>query len=706
MPVVSIPTTLDVVEGQSLSVPITKSGSGACSVRFRTKSIGSATWNVDYTGIDQTVTFSPSEELKTVTVKTLADKVADAGETFQVVIDSPAGCTLGNAACMVTIIAAPTIDMGPDITVPEGGTALFTLTKSGAGACSVTVKTQAGTAAYDKDYTGIAATTLGFASTDKTKSLSIPVTKDIVAEGDEKFSCIIVPGSEKGCKVGRRTAAATIRNVAPPPPPPPVVEPDQPTESVLPTEPPQETEDTEAGPETSLPAPKGFGNAKGGGIGKPIYRVTSLADTETPGTLRHALLTAGTGGRMIVFEVGGVIKITSRINVLRAYDVTVAGETAPAPGIVLQASGKFNGPIMVLFDCRNFHFSNICFEQIDHNWKVGDTNYDGFGTEPRAGEKCENIWVDHCATFWTQDEAASIYHGSSFNSTSALRNISITNTMFAEPLWKSELAGSQPHWEGGRVDEPEHNFNLLIGRNARNVDVQYCLFQDATWRNPWIDVGTTAVLANNVSNNCQHAAAVQMNDAPGSTLLSVVGYLVITGPNTTNTALSGLRIHNVRTGAGRAHKFYAEGLYGWKGAGAKVSPTGTIFLRDAASQKPFVTNTRPIDCPTPVKALSADEIYDRALLNVGPRPKERMIPSVAKAIEKLRRKTGKYVQLPSQVGGPSVLVPAKRALGAEGADDSPGNFPDGSPLPPLPKASDAAAMAKWLRTFKDSVQFD
>lgn len=695
MPALSIPASLSVTEGQPLIVPITKTGTGACSVMLRTRAVAnSAAWNVDYVGIEQKVSFAAADKVKNVTIQTKSDTAVDPNERFEIVLASPSKCTLGNAVCVATIKEPPTVAMGPDITVPEGGTAVFTLTKTGGGACSVTVKTQSGSAVYDNDYKGIAETVVPFADADKSVTFSVPVRADTLAEGDEKFSLTILAGSEKGCKVGRRTAFATVKNVAPPAPPPPV-------------EPPVDEEQQQSEPTGTLfPAPKGFGNAKLGGIGKPIYRVTSLDDTETPGTLRHALLTAGTGGRMIVFEVGGVIKITSRLNVLKAYNVTVAGETAPSPGIVLQASGTFNGPIMVLFDVRNFHFSNIVFEQIDHNWRVKDTNYDGFGTEPRAGEKCEDIWFDHCATFWTQDEAASIYHGTTFNNTSALRNISITNTMFCEPLWKSELAGSQPHWEGGVVDEPEHNFNLLLGRNVRNCDVQYCLFQDASWRNPWVDVGTTAVIANNVSNNCQHATTVQMNDSPGSTLLSVVGYLVITGPNTTNTALSGLRIHNIRTGTDRDHKFYAEGLYGWQGTGAKVKPTNTIFLRDAAQQKPFVVDRRPIDCPTPVKALSAQEIYDRAVKNVGPRPKERNVPSVARAINKLRNKTGKYVQIPSQVGGPSFLAPTKRALGQEGGSDSPGKFLDGSPIPSLPNASDVAAMKTWLRAFKDSVQFD
>ena len=722
MPTVSIPAALAATEGRDLSVPITKAGDGACSVTIRTRQRTAAV-DRDYGGVEHVVELPADARSRTVRVRVLPDAVPDPAETFLVLLEKPVGCDLGNATCAVTIAEPPPrVDMGPDIAVREGEPAVFTILKSGTGACSVSVRTQARTATLDRDYAGVVPTRVSFADADRSKVFRVPVPTDALAEGDETFALRIDPGSEQGCTVGRAEALATVRDVAPPPPPSPPPPPPPPPEPApeppapaepTPTEPPPEPppepdhdhEDDTMPPPAPLPAPKGFGNTKQGGLGRPVYRVTSLADTNTPGTLRHALLTAGTGGRMVVFEVAGVVKVSSRINVLRAHNVTIAGETAPPPGIVLQASGEWNGPIMVLYDTPNFHVSNIAFEQVAHYAEVRDTNNDCLGTEPRRGERCEDLWVDHCATFWSQDEAMSLWAGSTYDPAagSALRNITISNTMFCEPLYRPELRGAQPHRKGGLAKEPGHNYNLLIGQAARSVDVQYCLFQDSSWRNPWVDAGCTVVLSNNVNNNCDMAATIQMNPAPGNTLLSVVGALAISGPDTVNNQLSGLRVHNLQ--AGRAHRFYAEGMHGWKGVGAKVQPLGTATWRQPEFRQ-YMVSSRPVDCPVPVKALPAQAIYDRALRNVGPRPKERLIPSVAKAVDRLRRRTGRYVHVPADVGGPSVLKAAARPLGPEGASASPGRFPDGTPIPPMPRSNDAAAMSRWLRRFKDSVQFD
>jgi hypothetical protein len=73
--------------------------------------------------------------------------------------------------------------------------------------------------------------------------------------------------------------------------------------------------------------------ARGGRGGKVIH-VTSLEDTEDEGTLRYAL-TVAEGPRIVVFDVGGVITTTSRMSVNDQY-LTVAGQTAPGKGIVVQ----------------------------------------------------------------------------------------------------------------------------------------------------------------------------------------------------------------------------------------------------------------------------------------------------------------------------------------------------------------------------------
>ena len=73
-----------------------------------------------------------------------------------------------------------------------------------------------------------------------------------------------------------------------------------------------------------------------GGEGGKVIRVTTLAK-DGPGSLAEAL--AGTGPRIIVFEVGGAIDLErSSLRIDQPY-VTIAGQTAPSPGITLLRGG-------------------------------------------------------------------------------------------------------------------------------------------------------------------------------------------------------------------------------------------------------------------------------------------------------------------------------------------------------------------------------
>jgi pectate lyase len=78
---------------------------------------------------------------------------------------------------------------------------------------------------------------------------------------------------------------------------------------------------------------EGFGKVTLGGAAGDTYRVTSLADSG-PGTLRHGIVKRR-GPRTIVFDVAGDITLESRIKIRAPY-LTIAGETAPAPGITIR----------------------------------------------------------------------------------------------------------------------------------------------------------------------------------------------------------------------------------------------------------------------------------------------------------------------------------------------------------------------------------
>lgn len=88
----------------------------------------------------------------------------------------------------------------------------------------------------------------------------------------------------------------------------------------------------------AFPGAEGFGALASGGRGGAVVHVTNLADAG-PGSFRDAV---SKPGRTVVFDIGGLIKIKSKIAV--SSDITIAGETAPGEGITIYGEGvSFSG---------------------------------------------------------------------------------------------------------------------------------------------------------------------------------------------------------------------------------------------------------------------------------------------------------------------------------------------------------------------------
>ena len=93
-------------------------------------------------------------------------------------------------------------------------------------------------------------------------------------------------------------------------------------------------------PRPAFPGAEGWAASTPGGRGGRILRVTTL-DASGPGSLLDAI--AERGPRIIVFEVGGVIDLGGRIVEVREPFLTVAGQTAPSPGVTLIRGGLLVG---------------------------------------------------------------------------------------------------------------------------------------------------------------------------------------------------------------------------------------------------------------------------------------------------------------------------------------------------------------------------
>jgi hypothetical protein len=89
-------------------------------------------------------------------------------------------------------------------------------------------------------------------------------------------------------------------------------------------------------PPIAFPGALGWAAQTVGGRGGKIIRVTTLA-ADGPGSFVEAIQTKGP--RIVVFEVGGIIDLQQRELKITEPFLTIAGQTAPSPGITLIKTG-------------------------------------------------------------------------------------------------------------------------------------------------------------------------------------------------------------------------------------------------------------------------------------------------------------------------------------------------------------------------------
>ena len=132
---------------------------------------------------------------------------------------------------------------------------------------------------------------------------------------------------------------------------------------------------------------QGYGVNTPGGRGGAVCRVTSPNDVAwppAPGTLRYCVEVAS-GPRFVIFETSGTVNLAHGPLTIKSPYITVAGQTAPSPGILIRGHGVIVDTHDVVIQHIRVRVGIALFEP--HTLWVRDNAY--------------NVVVDHVSLSWS-----------------------------------------------------------------------------------------------------------------------------------------------------------------------------------------------------------------------------------------------------------------------------------------------------------------
>ena len=180
-----------------------------------------------------------------------------------------------------------------------------------------------------------------------------------------------------------------------------------------------------------------------------VYHVTNLED-DGAGSLRDAI---SQSGRIVVFDVGGVINIKSRLN-FDAPNVTVLGQTAPGDGITITGYDA-----LVRAD-------NVILRYL----RVRPSDSQGAEPDALGGRWIHDVILDHCSVSWGVDEMLTLYAGSlETDGKTTSKNITVQYCISSESLRMSNhIKGA--HGYGGIIggEYASYHHNLFAHNDSRN----------------------------------------------------------------------------------------------------------------------------------------------------------------------------------------------------------------------------------------------
>ncbi|MFC3197853.1 LamG-like jellyroll fold domain-containing protein [Parapedobacter deserti] len=332
----------------------------------------------------------------------------------------------------------------------------------------------------------------------------------------------------------------------------------------------------------AFPGAEGFGRYATGARGHAnpqVYVVTNLNDSG-PGSLRDAL---SQPGRFVVFAVGGVIALQSRLVI--PSNTTIAGQTAPGDGIVVYGRGiSYSGANNVITRFMRF--------------RCGVNGGAGRSEDALGIANGHDLIFDHLSVSWGIDEVFSINWD---NRGTDPDNITIQNSIIGQGVHRHN------HSAGGLM-EPGGKVSILRS-----------LYHSNKTRNPKVKginefVNNVVYNFGNVGNTYGHSVSGDgyiMGGSASTSHVNIVNNYFIAGPHTPprNTPFSrGTPTFNL----------YASGNYWDDNKDGALN--GSLIPEDDSGYpgvEPGNFHAQPYEYPYTPNALTAQQAYDWVVANVG-----------------------------------------------------------------------------------------
>jgi pectate lyase len=401
--------------------------------------------------------------------------------------------------------------------------------------------------------------------------------------------------------------------------------------------------------ETAFPGAEGWAASTPGGRGGQVLRVTTLA-ADGPGSLVEALRTKGP--RIIVFEVGGVIdlgSLTAPRNTsvaIRDPFLTIAGQTAPSPGITLIRGGlSIETHDVVIQHIRVRPGTGGYAKKI--GWEPDSMSTQGGGV---------NVIIDQCSFSWSVDENLSV-SGKAFEGATAdewrkntAHRVTFSNNIIAEGLSHATHASG------------EHSKGSLVMDNASDILITRNLYADCSQRHPLAKGGTRVAIVNNfIFNPGAQAVGYRLPEIlwRGRKLedgrMDLVGNVMRAGGDTR----PGLPLL-VLEGIGDLRLHLQDNVV----VDRAGRPTPLTALAKGATGR-ILEHPVPVNWPPGLQVIPVSQVEESVLRNAGARPWDRDAID-QRIVLQSQQGTGRIIDSEQQVGGyPSVPETRRSFVPAE-----------------------------------------